>query len=131
MGASEVVSEPMAMPLSIWPVAILAAMPMAACRLVPQACCMVMPGVVRRELGAEHRLARQVPVPGVGDDGAAHRLVDVHAGELVLVDQGVEHGGQHLEVGLVGVERVGAAERDAHAADDSNAPQGLVHGGSL
>ena len=46
MGASDVVSEPMAMPHSIWPTAILAAIPMAACRLVPQACCMVMPGVV-------------------------------------------------------------------------------------
>ena len=45
IGASEVVSEPMAMPDSICPVAILACRIIAACRLVPQACCKVMPGV--------------------------------------------------------------------------------------
>ena len=61
---------------------------------------MVMPGVRRRELGAEHRLARQVPVLGVGDDGAADHLVDVHALQLVLVDQPAERRGQHVEIGL-------------------------------
>ena len=45
IGASDVVSEPTAMPLSISPVAILAADAEAACRLVPQACISVMPGV--------------------------------------------------------------------------------------
>ena len=38
------------MPHSIWPTAILAAIPIAACRLVPHACCMVMPGVVGASL---------------------------------------------------------------------------------
>src|SRR5882672_4630451 len=50
IGASEVVSEPMAMPHSISPVAILAWIMEAACRLVPQACWMVMPGVVGASL---------------------------------------------------------------------------------
>ena len=50
------------MPHSISPVAILAPMLTAACRLVPHACIMVMPGVDGRQLGAEHRLARQVEV---------------------------------------------------------------------
>ena len=45
MGASLAVSLPAAMPHSICPVAILAAIPNAACKLVPQACCSVMPGV--------------------------------------------------------------------------------------
>src|ERR671924_1793780 len=45
IGASEVVSAPIAIPLSIWPEAILAAIPIAACMLVPHACIMVMPGV--------------------------------------------------------------------------------------
>ena len=79
----------------------------------------------RRQLGAEHRLARQVPVLGVRDDRAADHLVDMHAREVVLVDQPVEHAGQHVEIGLVGIERVGAAERNAHAADHRHAPQGL------
>ena len=50
MGASEVVSEPMAMPHSVSPVAILAPIMAAACRLVPQACSMVVPGVERPSL---------------------------------------------------------------------------------
>ena len=50
IGASLVVSAPQAIPLSIWPMAILAPMSMAACKLVPQACCMVMPGVVGASL---------------------------------------------------------------------------------
>ena len=50
IGASEVVSEPMAMPLSVWPVAILAPIMAAACRLVPQACWIVTPGVVGASL---------------------------------------------------------------------------------
>ena len=40
IGASEAVSTPPAMPLSIWPSAILLATRMAACRPVPQACWM-------------------------------------------------------------------------------------------
>ncbi|RMP73343.1 hypothetical protein ALQ17_200052 [Pseudomonas fluorescens] len=39
IGASEVVSEPPAMPTSIWPRAILFATSKAASRPVPQACC--------------------------------------------------------------------------------------------
>ena len=50
MGASEVVSDPMPMPHSISPTAILAAMPMDAWRLVPQAWIRVVPGVVRASL---------------------------------------------------------------------------------
>ena len=50
IGASEVVSEPHAIPDSISPMAILAAMPMAAWRPVPQAWINVMPGVVGASL---------------------------------------------------------------------------------
>ena len=39
----------------------------------------VTPGVSSLSLRADHRLARQVEVPGVGDDGAAHDLVDMLA----------------------------------------------------
>src|SRR5581483_7527076 len=80
-----------------------------------------------REPGAQHRLARQVPVLGVADDGPADGLVDVHAFQVVAIDQSVEHADQHLQVRFVGIERVGAAERDAHAADHRHAPEGLVH----
>ena len=45
IGASDVVSEPTAMALSISPAAIFAALPSAPCRLVPHACMIVMPGV--------------------------------------------------------------------------------------
>ena len=45
IGGSDVVSEPIAMALSIWPVAIFAAEPIAACREVPHACISVTPGV--------------------------------------------------------------------------------------
>jgi hypothetical protein len=127
IGASEVVSEPMAMPHSISPVAILAWIIDAACRLVPARLLDSDAGRGRRQLGAEHRLAGQVPVLGVRDHRTADRLVDVHAFEAVLVDQPGQHRGQHLQVRLVGIERVGAAEWDAHAADHRHAPKGLVH----
>jgi hypothetical protein len=74
------------------------------------------------ELGAEHGLARQVPILGMRHHGPAQRLVDVHALEVVLVDEPVEGAGQHVEVRLVGIERVGAAEGNAHAADHRHAP---------
>ena len=44
-GASDAVSTPPAMPTSIWPSAILLAMPMAACRPVTQAICTSAAGV--------------------------------------------------------------------------------------
>ena len=129
IGASEVVSEPMAMPHSISPVAIL------ACehrRRLQAGAARLLDGDAGRgggELGAEHRLAREVPVLGVRHDGAADRLVDVRAREAVLVDEPVEHASQHLQVGFVGIERVGAAERDAHAADHRHAPKSIRHRG--
>ncbi len=80
-----------------------------------------------RQLGAEHGLARQVPVLGMGYDGAAHHFVDVRACQLVLVDQAVQDADQHIQIGLVGVKRVRAAERRAQSTDDSDAPKFLVH----
>ena len=79
------------MPLSIWPVAILAAIAMAACRLVPQACCMVMPGVVGASLVPSTASRARFQSLECDDDGAADHLVDVHALQLVLVDQAVQH----------------------------------------
>ena len=113
IGGSDVVSEPMRCRCRSAPVAILAAMTMAACSDVPQACCSVMPGVDGASLVAEHRFAREVPVLRVRDDRAADDLVDVRAVKLVLVDQAVERRRHHVEVRLVGIERVRAAERNA------------------
>ena len=79
------------------------------------------------QLGADDGLARDVPVLGVSDDGAADHLVDVHAGELVAIDQPVERGGQHLQIGEVRIERVGAAERDAHSPYDGDTAKTLAH----
>ena len=58
---------------------------------------MVMPGVVG-ERAADHRLAREVPVLGVGDHGAADDLVDMRAMQREPVDQAVERHGQHVEI---------------------------------
>ncbi len=81
-----------------------------------------------REPRIEHGLARKVPVARVGDDGAARHLVDVQAGEVVLLHETVEGRRHHVEVRLVGVERVGPAEGNADGADHGGLAQArLLH----
>jgi hypothetical protein len=53
---------------------------------------------------------------GAGDD-----LVQPLAGKVVLVDHALDGAGEHVLVGFVGIQRVGATERDAAAADDCDA----------
>ena len=119
-GASEVVSVPPAMPTSIWPSAILLATWIAAWRPVPHACWMSYAGV-SGEPGAEHALAGQVEVAGVLEHRAGDDLAEPLALEAEAGDQPVERGGQHVLVGRVGVDAVGAGERDAVAAEDGDA----------
>ena len=122
IGASLVVSEPSEMPDSICPVAILAAMPRAPARLVPQACIMVMAGRGGRERAADHRLAGEVPVLGVGDDRAADHFVDMRAVQGEAIDQTAERGGEHVEIGELGISGMRAAKGDARSAKHRNAP---------
>ena len=113
--------------MSMSPVAILAPMPMR--RLEARAAGLHQRDAGRRgrELGAEHGLAREIEILGVRDDRAADDLVDVHALQVVLVDETVERRRHHVEVRQIGVKRVRAAERSAHSANDADAPHGLRH----
>ena len=121
IGASLVVSEPKAMPDSICPVAILAARPSAPCKLVPQACIMVMPGR-QREGAADHRLAGEVPILGMGDDGAADHFVDMGAVERKAIDEAAKRPSQHVEIGELGASRVRTAKGNARSPQHRNAP---------
>ena len=85
---------------------------------------------LRRQLGAEHRLAGQVEVPGVLEHRAGDDLPDPLALEAEAGDQAVQRGGQHLLVGGVGVDGVGAGEGDAVAAQDGD-PTGLRDHGPI
>ena len=85
-------------------------------------------GGLGREPGAEHRLAGQVEVAGVLEHGAGHDLAHPLALEVEPARQAVERSREHLLVGGVAVDGVGAGEGDAVAAEDGH-PTGLrVHG---
>ena len=81
----------------------------------------VVGGRLGREPGAEHALAGQVAVARVLEHGAAGDLAEPLALEAEAVDQAVEGGGEHVLVGGVRVDGVGAREGDAVAADDGDA----------
>ena len=83
---------------------------------------MVMAGVVGCERAADHRLARKVPVLGVGDDGAADHLIDMGAMQREPIDQAGERRDEHVEIGQLGIGRMGAAKGDSHPAKHSNTP---------
>src|SRR5262245_20186104 len=63
----------------------------------------------------------------MGNDRAADRLVDVHALQVVLVDEAVERRRQHRQVGLVAIKRIGTAEGNADTSDHADSPQCLFH----
>src|SRR6185312_16096810 len=88
----------------------------------------VVGGGLRGEAGAEHALTGQVAVAGVLQHGAAGDLAEGLAVEVEAVDQPVEGGGEHVLVGRVRVDAVGAREWDPVAADDGNPAGFAVHG---
>ena len=88
----------------------------------------VVGGGLRGEPGAEHALAGEVAVAGVLEDGAAGDLAERLALQAEAVDEAVERGSEHVLVGGVRVDAVGAREGDAVAAEDGD-PAGFgVHG---
>ncbi len=62
----------------------------------------------------------------MGDDGAANHLADMGAMERELLDQAAERGGEHVEIGELGIGRMGAAKRDPDPAEHRDAPHLLV-----
>ena len=80
----------------------------------------VVGGGLGGEAGAEHRLAGQVAVVRVLEDGAAGDLAERLAGQPEAVDEPVEGGGEHVLVGRVRVLGVRAREGDPVAADDGD-----------
>ena len=123
-GASDVVSAPPAMPDSILPSAILLATSTAAWMPVSQACWTSYAGVSGESFEPEHRLAGEVEVTAVLEHRAGGELADALTREVVPLHEPVERGGEHLLVGGVGVDRVGARERDAVAADHRDPSHG-------
>jgi hypothetical protein len=107
---------------SIWPSAILLPSRIAASRLVPQARCRSRPGCFRGESGAEHRLARQIPLARVLHDRARGDIVQALALQPEALDHAAQCGGQHLLIADLRVSAVAARKRNAHAADDRDAP---------
>ena len=83
-----------------------------------------------RERAADHRLARKVPILGVGDHGAADHLIDMRAMQRIPVDQAGERRGQHVEIGQFGIGRMRAAKGDSHPAKHRDTPHPLfLHDG--
>ena len=80
------------------------------------------------QLGAQHRLAGQVEVPGVLEHRARDHLADPLALEPEPGDEAVEGGGEHLAVGGVAVDGVGPGEGDAVATEDGDATGRGGHG---
>ena len=123
MGGSLTVSNPPAMPESIWPSAIFMATEIAASSPVPQARCMSMPGVCRIEAGRQHALAHQVEVLGVLEHGAAGDIAQALAREAVFGDQRLQYRGVHVLVADARIGAVAARERNAHAADHGDSDE--------
>ena len=120
-GASEVVSVPPAMPTSIWPRAILLATWIVGLEAGAAGLLDVGRRRLGRELRAQHRLAGQVEVARVLEHRAGDDLAEPLALEPEPGDQPVDGRGEHVLVGRVGVDAVGAGERDAVAAEDGDA----------
>ena len=87
----------------------------------------VVGGRLGRELRAEHRLAGEVEVAAVLEDGARGDLAEALALEAEAGDEAVERGGQHVLVGGLRVGAVRARERDPVAAEDGDGTCLLVH----
>ena len=73
-----------------------------------------------RELGAQHALPSQVEVPGVLQHRPRDDLTEPLALQPEPDGETVDRGGEHVLVGRVGVDAVGAGERDAVAAQDGH-----------
>jgi len=84
--------------------------------------------VVCRRFGrqgrGQHRLAHQVEVTRVLHHGAGGDVAQALAVQVEAVDQALQRGRQHVLVGHVGVDGVGAGKRDAVATDDGGATGG-------
>src|SRR5690606_7315282 len=85
---------------------------------------------LRRQLRPEHALAGQVEVAAGLEHATGDDLADPLPLEAETGDQPVEPRGEHVLVGDVRVDAVGPREGDAVAADDREAPGGLLHSSS-
>jgi len=56
----------------------------------------------------------------MGRHRPGHDFVELQTVQLMAVDQALQRRRQHVEVGLFGIDAVGAAERDSAAADDGD-----------
>jgi hypothetical protein len=61
------------------------------------------------------------------DDGAADDLVDVLALETKAIDEAIQRRRHHVEIGEIGIERIGTTKGNAHATDHRNAPKLSCH----
>ncbi len=62
----------------------------------------------------------------MGRDRTGQDLVELFAFQAAAFDKALDGGGQHVLVGLVGVERVRATEGNANSAGDDDFSQALV-----
>ena len=70
-----------------------------------------------RETRRQRRLAGEVEIARVLDDGAERHVAQALAGERVARDERAQHGRHHVLVRAAGVGRVRAAKGNANAAD--------------
>jgi hypothetical protein len=77
-------------------------------------------GCFGREARRERRLAREIEVARVLDDGAERHVAQALARELVARHEGLQHGRHHVLVRAAGVSGMRAAERNANSADDGD-----------
>ena len=126
-GASEVVSVPPAMPTSIWPRAILLATWIAAWRPVPHACWMSVAGVSADSLEPSTDSRVRLKSRACLSTAPATTSPSRSPSQPEAGHQPVDGRRQHLLVGGVGVDGVGAGERDAVATEDGDAAGGGVH----
>ena len=126
-GASEVVSTPPAIPLSICPSAILLATSDRGLEPGRARLLNVVGGRLRRQSRAEHRLAGQVEVAAVLEDRAGDHFAEHLALEIEPRHERVERRSQHVLVGRLRVGAVLAREGDPTAAEDCHAAGALIH----
>ena len=81
-----------------------------------------------RQGGGEHTLAHQIEVTGVLHDRTGNDITHTLAMQVKAVYQSLQGGSQHLLVGGLRIDRVGAGKRDTVAAQNGDAANG-GHGG--